>query len=435
MVLEQEALRNIALQKLEVLYHPEYGLAAGGGRFEAFYPRDIIRFTGLVLSHPSNFSIPGIIDMIELSLDQAFGLQGQEPASSRDDQAPGKILHQWQNGFTPPDRMEELLAAGWIPYITSEGTTEIRYFGAGDTTSGIITAAFLLAQAKEGIFGLSERDRYLSRVWSNLKAAFNHEVKIADIDGDGLIESIPKDRNMLLHHTERDSDYAFDLEEGVRPEPPFKYLGNNGIYLDALGHFAQIAMWAGESSLERESREVEKAGRAKYIEQFWMKKEGYLSPLVFGNKLTQAHIITDEAVDGLYYGLVEKNQAERIVRRLMEPDIMTPYGPRTRSINSTQFKENGSFAYWNGTVWPHRVAMAAEGMERYGFYHEAQTIDFALARLIKQKGCVELVAVDRSGQLQPYTEDGREAACNPQLFAVGAVLARTAIDKSSKILL
>lgn len=426
MVSGQEILREIALQELKVLYHPEYGLAAGGGRFEAFYPRDIERFTSLVLRHPSNFSIPGIVDMIELSLDKAFDLQGQEPTSSTDDQAPGQILHQWQNGFTPPDRMEELLNAGWTPYINFEGITEIRYFGADDTTSGIITAAFLLAQAKKNISGLSKRDEYLSRVWSNLKAAYNHEVKIADKDGDGLIVSIPKDSRRLLHHTERDSDSAFDLEGGIRPEPPFKYLGNNSIYLDALGNFAQIAGWSGEVNLEKEARERRQGGKLKYLEKFWMEEEGYLSPLVFGDNSTRAVIFTDEAVDGLYYGLVDNHQAKRIAQRLMKPDIMTSYGPRTRSINSTQFAENGAPAYWNGTVWPHRLAMAAEGMERYGFYSEAQIMDRALGRLIKQTGCVELVAVNRFGRLQPYTEEGRKVACKPHLFVVGAVLARTA---------
>lgn len=430
MISGQEALRENALQKLDVLYHSEYGLAAGGDRFEAFYPRDIERASTLILRHPSNYSIPGILEMIELSLDNAFKLQGQEPTSSTDDQAPGKILHQWQNGFTPTERMKELLADGWAPYISSQGKIEIRYFGAGDTTSGIITDAFLLAQAKERIYGLSNRDEYLSRVWDNLKAAFNHEVYIADIDGDGLIESVPKDPNMLLHHTERDSSYAFDLEGGARPEPPFKYLSNNSIRLDALGNFAVIARWAGETNLEKDAIEARAKGKARYIEQFWMEEASYLSPLVFGNNLTRANIITDEAVDGLYYGLVNNDQARQIVRRLMQPDIMTNYGPRTRSINSTQFEVNGPAAYWNGTVWPHRVAMAAEGMERYGFYHDAQTMDIALSRLIKEMGCVELVAVDRFGQLQPYMEEGREAACNPQLFTVGAVLARTAPSNS-----
>lgn len=427
MVHGPETLRERAIQALTTLYHPEYGLAAGGGRFEAFYPRDTERFTSLVFSrHPANDWIPGIVEMIERSLDSAFALQGQEPTAPTDDQAPGKILHQWQNGFTPPGRMKELLDIGWPSYTNSEGIMEIRYFGAGDTTSGIITAAFLLARAKGEIHGLSERDKYLSRVWSNLKAAYNHEIKIANIDGDGLIESRPKAPNLLLHHTERDSDYAFDLEGGIRPEPPFKYLSNNSIYLQALENFASIAGWLGETNIEQEAMERAQVGRIKYTEQFWMEEEGYLSPLVFGNKSTQARIITDEAVDGLYYGLVTQHQAERIARRLMSPDIMTRYGPRTRIDGSTQFAENGFPAYWNGTVWPHRVAMAAEGLAGYGFNAETKTMDQALGRLISEKGCVELVAVDRSGQLQAYMEKGEEAACDPQLFAVGAVLARTA---------
>ncbi len=428
MISELEGARETATRALSLLFNPHYGFDAGIGRFQAYYPRDFERFTVLSLRHNSNFT-PQLESMIELSLDTAYKLQGGEPLSPTDDQAPGKILHQWQNGWTPPERTGELFAAGWEPYVNEEGEKEIRYFGAGDTTSGAILTESSLAKAEELFYhSTKKRDARFDRIWPNIKRAFYHEVNYADIDGDGLIESIPKNPNLLRYHTERDSGFAYDLEDGSRPEPPFKHSSNNLIFLAAAREMEWMAKLAGEDNLVRESREVFERGLARYMDLFWMEEEGYLSPLVFGDQQKKAEIINDEAIDAMYYGLIDSDRALRIVYRFMQPDIMTRYGPLTRSRKSTQFAENGAESYWCGaTVWPHRVAIAAEAMEGYGYTAEAKVLDRFLGNYFKEAGLTELSVVDNSGNLVPYTEDGIAKACNPQLFAVGAILARTHI--------
>lgn len=429
MIEELKGAREIALRSLPLLYRPEYGFAAGMGRFDAFYTRDLERFIELAFRHPANVTLE-LLDRVEHSLDTAFMLQGRRPTSPKDDQALGKIIHQWQNGWTPRERIDELLKnPDWRDclYQSKTGEREIRYYGAGDVTSGVITAAFRIAQAKQWLYGSIARDDYLGRVMPYLEAAYYHEINIADIDGDGLIESVPKNKGLLLHHTERDSDYAYDLENGVRPHPPFKYLSNNSIFLDGMDKFVKIAHLAGDSNLEKEAREIVEGGKVRYLELFWTEDLGYMVPLVYGDRKERADFISDEAIDALYYGLVGPDKARRIVSRFMQPDLQTPFGPRTRSIDSTQFAENEGPGYWNGAVWPHRVAIGAEALDRYGFHLEALELDRALGRLVRQAGCVEVSAVSRDGQqLLPYTEDGVPKACNPHLFAIGGDLARTA---------
>lgn len=431
MVQELVGCRDIALSVIPLLYSSHYGLNAGLGRYEAFYSRDFERFTDLALRHPSNLT-PELEAMLEVSFNTIFTLQGKEPVSPTDDQAPGRVIHQWQNGWTPKERMDELLADGWTPYINEHGETEIRYYGAGDTTSGAILAASRFAEAKRVIYdSVVPRDEFLSQFWVQLKAANYHEIRREDIDGDGLIESVPKDKRRLLHHTERDSDYAYDLEDGTRPLPPFKYLSNNSIFLAGLREFGKMAELAGESNLVKESREGFEDGLARYNEIYWMEEEGYMSPLVYGDQQKRANIISDEAIDAMYYGLVDAAKAKRIVDRFMQPDIMTPYGPWTRSKNSTQFAENDAKAYWRGaTIWPQRVAIAAEAMEAYGYHTQARVLDQALGNYFRIAGLSELAVVDRFENLVPYTEDGIAKACNPHLFAVGAILARTANPES-----
>ena len=233
---------------------------------------------------------------------------------------------------------------------------------------------------------------------------------------------------MLRYHTERDSDFAYDLEDGRRPNSPFKHASNNSIFLAGVREFGWMAELAGETNLLHESREVFETGLARYMELFWMEEEGYMSPLVFGDQQERADIINDEAIDVLYYGLVDSDKAGRIVDRFMQPDIMTAYGPWTRSRNSSQFAENDAPAYWRGaTVWPHRIAIAAEAMEAYGYHAKAKVLDRGLGNYFRKAGLAELSVVDNSGNLVPYTEDGAPKACNPQLFVVGAILARTSV--------
>ena len=71
----------------------------------------------------------------------------------------------------------------------------------------------------------------------------------------------------------------------------------------------------------------------------------------------------------LWSGIVRPDRAERVVRRLMEPDMWSGWGIRTLSR-----EESGvsiPISYQNGSVWPHDNGIIAMGFKRYGFAKEA----------------------------------------------------------------
>lgn len=423
-------LRERAIQEFYVLKHPVFGLSAATlNRNQAFFARDLERFIKLVLTKPANLKIPGIIEAAEQGLDTAAVLQG-DCFDDELEMEPGKIIHEWRNGFTPQERLLELKAGRWPVRENNEGILELKYFGAGDTTSGFITAVAILARAKEMASGSSRvRDDYLVRMLPFVRAAHINQTTIADLDGDGLIEVYPKNKHALRHHTEKDSGNAYHREKSERrwiiPKPPFKYLSNNCHSLEGLRETAWIAQVLGDTEWMHDAQARYERGREKIIEVFWMPEYEYPSPLI--DRYGKVEIINDDAADLLFCQVIPQGYfTDKIVARLHEPDMQTRWGHRSRSSTSSQYHTNGAKAYWSGTVWPHREGVVAEGYQFYGYEAEAKMADEKLVASIFRMGPVELEAVDRRGRLSDYRENHIKVAGIPQLFDIGAVLARTA---------
>lgn len=180
----------------------------------------------------------------------------------------------------------------------------------------------------------------------------------------------------------------------------------------------------GDRVVAEDAKSRYKQGVEDLHRLFWMEDRQYFSPLIDGEG-HQVKIINDDVLDGLWCGVFKQAYAEKVIARLLGPDMLTPWGIRSRSEDSNRFRVNGAEAYWNGAVWIHRQAIAATGFEDYNHTDAASILDERLGRLVAAKGRVELVCVDPQGNLLDYREHGKAAACNPQLFAVGAVLART----------
>ena len=73
----------------------------------------------------------------------------------------------------------------------------------------------------------------------------------------------------------------------------------------------------------------------------------------------------------LWSGVIDKQQAEQICRRLVQPDMLTPWGVRTLSEQAYYYNP---FMYHCGAVWPFDNAVIAAGLQRYGFNPEARRV-------------------------------------------------------------
>lgn len=417
-------LRQMGMEALQSLHHPQFGFLAGIGRFAAYYFRDWATTIELTCSRVSNLSIPGFLKTAEQALDLAANLQGCK-FDPETEETPGGILHEYRNGLTPRERMEELKAGGWKVREKPDGGFEMVYYGAVDSPARFVSSVATIARAQATVGSEDQRDGYVDKMWPFVERAFQHDIRTADTSGYGLIDSTPQNLHALFNQTEKDSDYSYTTEYGETPKPPYFFLSDECYYLKELREIAWMAKIMGNRDLFQEAAERYVIGVRQLHRLYWMRQEQYFAPLIDGEG-QQVKIINDDPIDGLCCRVFEQPFAEAAIGRLMQPDMNTPYGIRSRSSESAQFRVNGPRAYWNGTVWTHRQAMAAIGFENYGHFQEAARVDEELMALVIAKGCVELVVVTPGDELQDYTENGKKVAGNPQLWAVGAVLARTA---------
>ena len=70
-------------------------------------------------------------------------------------------------------------------------------------------------------------------------------------------------------------------------------------------------------------------------------------------------------------GIIQPDRAQRVVARLMAPDMWSGWGIRTLSADHPCYNP---YSYQNGSVWPHDNGIIALGFRRYGFLAESSQI-------------------------------------------------------------
>jgi glycogen debranching enzyme len=118
-------------------------------------------------------------------------------------------------------------------------------------------------------------------------------------------------------------------------------------------------------------------------------------------------------------GLINSADEQRVVQRLMRPDMFSGWGIRTLSSNAVGFNPVG---YHNGSVWVHDTAIIARGMHTTGHASEAAVLALALldAGTAFQYRYPELFSGDQRTISQvpiPYP-----ASCRPQAWAAASAV-------------
>jgi len=420
-------VRQGAIADLGQVIDSEFGiLASGSGRFRGVdFNRD--KFTSIILALSKDQG-----DLISLIIDAA--IQGQRLSIKYEGsefdptrgEAPGRKHHEIHTHRSPQDRLADLKDNGWPVDESPEGLLSMKNYFAGDTTPMHNISVGVVANSILKTRGLDAERAYLQEMYPSVVSGLRHNIEIEDIDGDGLIESYPKNSMCLLNYTWKDSNSAYIGEDGVTPKPPYKYLSNNAYFLWSLRESARIASKLGYNDVAADFLDRYQRSRETYHRKFWDPKTRVFAPIIDGGG-KKVVFIADDVLDGLWAKIIYPEFVPTVISRLWQPDMLTDWGPRTRSSNSSQFAENGEHSYHNGLVWPHRIRIAAEGADNYGYSEFADDLDTRAANLEKVVGRVECVSVSRDNTtLVAYMENSREVACKPQAWAVNGTLARTA---------
>ncbi len=322
-------------------------------------------------------------------------LQGTMVNPWRDEQ-PGKVPHELRRG--------ELARCNVVPFNP--------YYGTVDATPLFV---ILLAD-----FYLSTGDIVLLReLEPNLRAAMDWLETYGDLDGDGFVEYQRESGSGLNNQGWKDSWDAIMHRNGDLVQPPVALVEVQA-YVYAARHGAALIYRAlGDDSEANRHEFIAEWLKTEFNNRFWIESEGTYCLALDGDK-RPAEVIASNPGHALWCGIVPTDRAQRMARRLMQPDVFTGWGIRTLASGEVRYNPMG---YHVGSVWPHDNALFALGLKRYGEEEKLGTLFtgfFESARHFPDLRIPELFCgYDRAQYRVPVRYP---VACSPQAWAAGSPL-------------
>ena len=384
----RQSIEDMASLRLPVegTDHLRFVPAAGVPWFVALFGRDsLIAAMQTVLVYP---------DFAHGALEILGELQATAVDDYRDAE-PGKILHEMRYG--------ELAFLKKIPHTP--------YYGTADATP-LYLVTLHMAWRCSGDLAL------LHRHLGTAERCLDWIDRDGDRDGDGFQEYQTRSPVGYENQGWKDAGDAVMNPDGSPVRGPKAMCELQGYVYDAWVRMAEIYDVLERPLDARRLRSRAADLKRRFDEAFWDEESGFYAYCLDGAK---NKVLTVASNPGhlLLSGIVPPDKAERVVRRLMRPDMWSGWGIRTLSADH---KAYNPYSYQNGSVWPHDNSMIAVGFKRYGFHAEAAQI----ARDISEAGSFfmlhqlpELYAgIARDGSNFPVQYTGANV---PQAWAAGSV--------------
>lgn len=320
--------------------------------------------------------------------------QGTKVDAWREEQ-PGKILHEIRYG--------ELANLNIIPHTP--------YYGTIDATP-----LFLVLAAE--YFYWTGDEEFLRELLPNIERALEWCDQYGDRDGDGYVEYFHESNKGVSNQGWKDSEDSVVHRSGELAEASIALSEVQGYVYDAKVRLASVFERLGQAEKATALREQAAALRARFAEDFWMDDEKYVA-LALDKYKAQVGSVSSNPGHNLLSGLLTKEQAAHVAKRLLADDMFSGWGIRTLSAKE---KAYNPMSYHNGSVWPHDNSLIVMGLKRYGFHAEVERV---MEGLIEAAGhfaydrLPELFCGYDSGEGHPVSYP---IACSPQAWAAGTAL-------------
>jgi glycogen debranching enzyme len=336
----RQALEDMAALRLPIAGtdHMVFLPAAGLPWFVAPFGRD-----SLIVSLQNTLIYP---EFARGALEILGSLQAKNEDHYRDAE-PGKILHEIRYG--------ELAHFKLIPHTP--------YYGTADATPLYLIT---LHAAWRAIGDRALLERHLETA----EACLSWIDTYGDRDGDGFQEYETRSPVGYENMGWKDSGDCVVYPDGSLVKGPKALCELQGYVYDAWVRMAEVFDALGKPDRAQELRAKAGALFDHFNEAFWDEELGFYAYALDGDK---KKVLTVASNGGhcLWSGIVPPERAQKMVQRLMAPDMWTGWGIRTLSANHPAFNP---YNYQTGSVWPHDNAIIALGFKFYGFGAEAARI-------------------------------------------------------------
>ncbi|EGL83950.1 Amylo-alpha-16-glucosidase [Caldalkalibacillus thermarum TA2.A1] len=318
--------------------------------------------------------------------------QGREVNAWRDEQ-PGKILHEIR--FGEPANNHD------IPHTP--------YYGTIDATP------LFLVLAAEYYRWTGDRE-LMKELLPHLKAGIRWINEYGDRDQDGFVEYYQESSKGIANQGWKDSGDSVVHKNGELAKAPIALAEVQGYVYDAKMKLADVMDDLEEHELAAQLRQEAAALKQSFAERFWLEEEQFVAIALDVDK-NKVESVTSNPGHCLWSNLLTEEQAAKVVKRLMEPDMFSGYGIRTMSTTSTRYNP---MSYHDGSIWPHDNSLIVLGMKQLGYAREAMDVVQALleaASHFEYHRLPELFC-GYAREEEPYPVD-YPVACSPQAWAAG----------------
>ncbi len=312
--------------------------AAGVPWFVTIFGRD-----SLIVSLQNMIVEPGLA---RGTLKQLASMQASESDDWRDAD-PGKMPHEVRFG-----ELAHFKKIPHTPYYSTADATILYLILLHETWKWIGDDALLDDYADTADRCLEWIDRY------------------GDLDGDGFQEYKTRSTQGYENMGWKDSGDAVVYADGSQVRSPKALCELQGYVFDAWMRMAEIFDHRGDANRATELRRKAAALRERFEAAFWCEEIGTYAFALDPDK-QQVKSVVSNAGHLLWSGIASPEHAERVVQRLLQPDMWSGWGIRTLSATNPAYNP---FSYQLGSVWPHDNGILAAGFARYGFRDEAARV-------------------------------------------------------------
>lgn len=347
----QRSISDLNSLRLAHSSHPhDTFLAAGAPWFFTMFGRDSIIAARMLL--------PITTAIARGTLRALAGRQGTETDHTTAVQ-PGKILHEVRRTVLT---MAESGQALRLPPV---------YYGTIDATPLWIC---LLHDAWKAGMPAAEVEELLPNLQDALEWLRDH----GDLDGDGFLEYLDTSGHGLVNQGWKDSGDAIRWHDGSLATGPIALAEVQAYAFEAATVGAELLDAFGRAGAQ-EWRDYAAGMAERFRAQFWCEDElGPYPALALDADKKAVDGVTSNMGHLLGTGILNQEEQELVVRRIMDPTMFSGYGVRTLSTT------NGGYwptRYHAGAVWSHDTALIISGMLADGFRDEAAQLASGLLKV------------------------------------------------------
>jgi glycogen debranching enzyme len=168
----------------------------------------------------------------------------------------------------------------------------------------------------------------------------------------------------------KDSGDAIVYEDGTQVDTPISTCEEQAFVYVAKIRMSEMLWFLGQPDEARRLFEEATELKKRFNDRFWMPDKKFFA-LGLDPKRQQIKSITSNPGHLLTCGIVHKELAQPMARRILRPDMFSGWGIRTLSAEHPAFDP---YSYHRGSVWPVEHGSFAMGMMRYGLIDELHTI-------------------------------------------------------------